>query len=227
MSVSGELRIVVADDHPLVRRGVTHSVKQLAAHVEVREAATLAEALAAIAIEPEPDLILLDLRMPGMEVPGALGRVIDAAPAVPVAVLSADESAETVLATLEEGAAGYLPKSLPEEVVLSALRLVLSGGVYVPPVVLQRQALRRPPGRVLPQLTERQRAIVPLMIEGLSNKEIADRLGVAVATVKAHVTAVLKAYGVASRAKAVKAARAELAGTSGSRGAEAPPTYPG
>lgn len=227
MTVSGDLRIVVADDHPLVRRGVTHAVSGLAPRAEVREAASLAEVLAAIAVKPEPDLVLLDLRMPGMEAPAALARVLDAAPAVPVVVLSADETAETALAALQEGVAGYLLKSMPEEIILSALRLVLSGGVYVPPVVLQRDVLRRPAGRVLPLLTERQRAIVPLMIEGLSNREIADRLGVAVATVKAHVTAVLKAYGVASRAKAVKAARAEVAGTAGSRGAAARPACPG
>jgi DNA-binding NarL/FixJ family response regulator len=175
------------------------------------EARDAAETLALAAAHPDLDLILLDLAMPGMDGFAGLARLRELRPSVPVVVLSASESQADVRATLEGGAMGFVPKSSTAEVMLSALRLVFSGGVYVPPLVLDRAG---PPGKAAGAsplgddlgLTPRQLDVLALLGEGKANKEIAQALGLTEGTVKLHVSAILRALGVENRTQAVIAA---------------------
>lgn len=217
------VRILIADDHPLVRRALAVSLSALAETVTLDEAGTLDQALSILSDATNIDLVVFDLRMPGSSGLAGLAQVRATAPGVPVVVLTSDENPRLALKALEQGAAGFIPKTAPEPVLLAAIRLVLQGGVYIPSMVAEHAALadhngngadggdhgRRSPRSAL---TNRQRDVLALVLEGMSNREIANRFNLSEATVKAHVTAILRAYGVASRAKLIRAATDEQNG---------------
>ncbi|MCA1940118.1 MAG: response regulator transcription factor [Caenispirillum bisanense] len=208
------VRILIADDHPLVRRALGGSLSQLG-QVALEEAGSLEETLSKVAAIPDLDLVVFDLRMPGSSGLGGLTQLRTAAPAVPVVVLTADENPRIALKALEQGASGFIPKTAPEPVLLAAIRLVLQGGIYIPSMVAEHAAQAESGGgsgnsrSPRQTLTARQRDVLALVLEGLSNREIATRFNLSEATVKAHVTAILRAYNVASRAKLIRAASAE------------------
>lgn len=223
------MKFLIADDHPLVRRALTLTLERVHPGASVLEADTLPAALRLAEEHPDLDLFLMDLFMPGSTGLAGLVQAKAALAPTPVAIVSADESPETALGALERGAAGYLPKSLPEDVMRAALALILAGGIYVPPTIAER-ALRgnsahmdsasmphgggydtfiTPSHQGPNSLTPRQREVLDLVVEGLSNKEIAEHLDLAEATVKVHVTAILRAYGVNNRTKAISAVRRE------------------
>jgi len=204
------VKILVADDHALFRDGLRYVLARLGDEVEVLEAKDCTEALALVGSRPDLDLLLLDLAMPGMD--GLAGlRVLRARrPSMPVVILSASEEPADVRQALDRGAMGFIPKSSTSSVMLGALRLVLSGGVYLPPAFLDRFQTGRTPTAV-PSiealgLTPRQHDVLRLLGKGQSNKEIARVLGLAEGTVKLHISAILRALGVGSRTRAVIAA---------------------
>lgn len=208
------VRILIADDHPLVRRALGGSLSQLG-QVTLDEAGSLEETLTKVAAAPNLDLVIFDLRMPGSSGLAGLTQLRTAAPEVPVVVLTADENPRLALKALEQGASGFIPKTAPEPVLLAAIRLVLQGGIYIPSMVAEHAAHADAGGghggsrSPRQNLTARQRDVLALVLEGLSNREIATRFNLSEATVKAHVTAILRAYNVASRAKLIRAASAE------------------
>lgn len=210
------MKFLIVDDHPLVRRALTSTIERVDTKADILEADGLLQALECIAAAPDIDLVLFDLHMPGNNGLEGLVRLREAAPKLTVAVISADESADMAFGSLRNGAAGYLPKSLPEDVMRAALGLILAGGVYVPPLIMDRDfsndsqapiTASARPGNGAESLTPRQMEVLDLVLEGLSNREIANRLDLAEATVKVHMTAILRAYGVSNRAKVVGAAR--------------------
>jgi DNA-binding NarL/FixJ family response regulator len=207
------MKILVVDDHPLILEALRHVLKQLEAQVEVFDAST-AEAGRKLAAEHEAlDLVLLDLTLPGVDGFALLDEFRAEHPAMPVVVLSASERAEDVVRALDRGAMGFIPKSASSEVMLHALRLVLSGGVYVPASAIAHQesqassaARPRAPGKLTPAdlgLTDRQGQVLALILQGLPNKLICRRLNLAEGTVKIHVAAILRALNVHNRTQAV------------------------
>jgi DNA-binding NarL/FixJ family response regulator len=227
------MKFLIADDHPLVRRALSLTLERVCPGSTVLDADTLESAFSIAAEHPDLDLFLMDLFMPGTGGLEGLKLAKNRLPFIPIAIVSADESSSSALGALELGAAGYLPKSLPEEIMRAALSLILAGGIYVPPMIAE-QALSSSAGTPYPYaspssyispphaaakqplrsatLTPRQSEVLDLVIEGLANKEIADRLSLAEATVKVHITAILRAYGVSNRTKAISAARREREG---------------
>lgn len=206
------MKILIADDHELFRDGLRHVLGQLGEPLTVIEASDFEEALDAARTEGDLDLVLLDLTMPGGDWTDGLVSLKDALPGKPVIVLSAADDRRHVLQAVNLGASGFIPKSSPSKVMLSALRLVLSGGVYLPPALLEpanqgsdsfSQAATE---QAIAFLTPRQREVLALLGQGKSNKEIARVLELAEGTVKLHVTAILKALGVNNRTRAVVAA---------------------
>jgi len=135
-----ELRVLVVDDHPLIREALRQVLKQLDKHIELLEAPGAKEALAAAAQHDDLDLILLDLTLPGGDGFELLRELRERYPAVPVVVLSASDQPETVMRALDDGAMGFIPKTSNNDVLVGALRLVLSGGVYLPLEVLRQHA---------------------------------------------------------------------------------------
>ena len=208
------MKILVVDDHPLLREAVREVLKQLDASIEVLEATDCATALAAAERQPELDLILLDIQMPGRSGLDALSDLREKHPEVPVVVLSGSELPGDVMRALDGGAMGFIPKSQPSRVMINALRLVLAGGVYLPPEILN-QSIFSPgmPPRAAPAgkprtsedigLTERQSEVLALLVQGMPNKVICRELGLAEGTVKIHISAILKALGVNTRTQAV------------------------
>lgn len=214
------MKILVADDHPLLREALLLVLREIDSGVTPLEAADGDAVRRLTAEHPDLDLALLDLCLPGvrgLELFDALRRDY---PALPLVVLSALDDPGTVKAVLAGGALGFIPKSSPHQVMVQALRLVLAGGRYLPPELMPelagedwasvpaRAASPGTPGGTLIEtlgLTERQQQVLALLAQGKSNKQICRALGLAEATVKVHVTAVLKALRVTTRTQAVVA----------------------
>jgi DNA-binding NarL/FixJ family response regulator len=201
------LTVLIADDHPLVRDALARTVRELAAEVVVHQAGDL-DGLLRLAAAVGADLALVDLNMPGMSGgPGreleGLARLRAAAPTLPVVVASGQEDGLTIRAVLAAGAVGFIPKSERPEVLLSALRLVQSGGTYVP-----ARMLEAPPAAVtVSQLTPRQLDVLRCLLRGAPNKLIARELGLTEGTVKIHIAAILRALHARNRTEAVVRAR--------------------
>lgn len=210
------MRVLLVDDHPLLRDALEQVVRDVVPQAEVLRAGDCEHALALADADPRIDLLLLDLNLPGLAGIPALKAWRLRHPAVPVLVLSADGSPPTVLAALAAGAAGFVPKSTPSALMAGALRLVLDGGRYLPPEVLAAAPGRPAARTVAPTpatlgLTPRQIDVLRLVARGAPNKAIGRELGMAERTVKAHVTAALRALRVSSRTQlALEAARLGL-----------------
>ena len=193
------MKIIVADDHTLFREGLRHILKQLDDDVALVEASNNETALTLATQHPDADLILLDLHMPGREPLAALRAMIAQSPTTPIVVLSASEDMREVREVLDAGAMGFIPKHESARVLVSALRLVLSGGIYVPPMLMKKNAAI---ANADTPLTPRQLDVLERLIEGKSNKEIGRELGLSEATVKAHLAAVFRCLNVDNRTEA-------------------------
>jgi DNA-binding NarL/FixJ family response regulator len=212
------VKVLVVDDHPLVRDAMSGILAGLSSALEIIEASDCAGGLAFARTHPDIDLVLLDLELPGSRRFEALERFRREHPTLPVVILSMHRDRQAVRGAIERGAMGFIPKASPKEVIASAVRLVLAGGVYLPPEALAEEgagvaaavefALPADASRSLSGLglTPRQGQVLALIMQGKSNKEICRELGLADRTVKVHVTAVLTALRVPSRTKAVVAA---------------------
>ena len=191
--------VLIADDHPLIRDALRQVVADALPGHAIREANCLEAALAAAESE-DPDLILLDINMPGMHGFRGLISLRNACPAAPVIVVSADERPETVSQAITLGASGFMAKSMERSQMAEALLCVLAGDLFAP----------APPTQALPQdngegeaLTSQQRKVLELLAAGKANKIIAYELGISERTVKAHVSAILRKLNVTSRTQAV------------------------
>lgn len=205
------MKALIVDDHALVRDALARVLASLVPGVDVREAAEPGPAFEIIEREPDLDLVLLDLALPGMHGLTALKRLREHHPDVAVVIVSGNVDRDSVHRALDLGAMGYIPKSSSNEVLRSALALVLAGSVYVPPELVgrgQAPVAAPQPGTRSPAdigLTERQAQILALLMKGESNKVICRELDLAESTVKNQITAILKALGVTSRTQAVLA----------------------
>jgi DNA-binding NarL/FixJ family response regulator len=212
------MKILVIDDHVLIREAMRGVLRELKGEATViLEASDSRQAMCQIEQNPDVGLVLLDLGLPdrdGLEMLSELGNRY---PTISVVVLSAQQDRDTVMKALDLGALGFIPKSGQREVMLSAFNLIFSGGIYIPPEILNRRepatALRVAPapsraGAADLGLTERQMEVLALMMQGKSNKAISRVLDLAEPTVKIHVSAILKALKVANRTEAVIAASA-------------------
>jgi len=209
------VKILVVDDHPLIREALRQVLQALDRKLDLLEAQSCEEALELTRGHRDLSLILLDLALPGQDGFEALRRLRDEFPDIPVVVLSATDQRETVMRAIDGGAMGYIPKTSSSQLLLNALRLVLSGAIYLPPEVLLKEheiAPAAPPTPVSPTelrdpraigLTARQTQVLALLVQGKPNKLICRDLDLAEGTVKIHVTAILKALGVANRTQAV------------------------
>ncbi|GAA0587578.1 response regulator [Actinomadura livida] len=204
------IRVCVTDDQTLVRQGIRHLLELSTEVTVTAEAADGDEALAVLESDP-PDVLLLDLRMPGRDGIATLTAMRSRGLAVPTLVLTTFDDDELVLRALRAGASGYLLKDVTLDQVVTAIRTLAEGGTLVQPGLTERllQAMRRMPDpddpRDLPPqpLTGRERDVLRLLAAGYANREIADALHLAEGTVKNHVSSVLAKLGVRDRTRAV------------------------
>ncbi len=201
------MKLLVVEDHALVREGMVLTLRRLDRRVDVLEASTAAQAFALIERHGDLDLILLDLMLPDANGLSLLHTVRGQSPMLPVIVVSALDDASTIKRSIQAGANGFVPKSSPSDVLLDAVRAVLAGGLFVPegsdaggtPI-----AEPGAPGEARDfDLTIAQRRVFNLLVMGLSNREIGQSLGLTEGTVKIHVSKILRVLGVSSRSQAV------------------------
>jgi len=213
------LKVLVIDDHPLVQEGVSAALETLADDVTVMSARDGEQGLGLAAENPDLDLVLLDLALPGISGFNLIGKLHEKLPSLPVVVLSALEDPENVRHAINAGAMGFVPKSAATKVLIEVLQQVLEGNVTVP---LALQSSGPPVSHALPGatgdspsggepdvalLTLRQLEVLSRVCQGKTNKQIATELGLSEKTVKAHVTAIFKVLGVVNRTQAVLVAR--------------------
>lgn len=213
------MKLLIVDDRPLIREGLANVLRELDTQLEVLEAETAEEALEVLAQPAPVALILLDLTLPGAAGMSLLEQIRAERAEIPVVVLSANDDRGTVLGAIDAGAMGFISKRSPTQVLVNALRLVLAGGVYVPPqaldggiaktvtpvdAVARASAADRPLRTPLDLgLTERQADVLALLVQGKPNKAICRELDLAEGTVMTHITAILRALGVANRTQAL------------------------
>ena len=208
------LKVLVVEDHALVREGLVRLLAQLEAGVVVRDCADFDAALNLLETEDEVDLVLLDLALPGIDGFVGLDVLRRRFPAIPVVVVSAFDDMPTITRVMNLGASGFIPKAFSGEALLAALQQVLAGNIFHPDRI--GEAAQLDDEQPVPPaakgvtaadvgLTERQAQVLALMVRGLSNREIAERLELSEGTVKIHVTAIFKTLGVTSRTQALVA----------------------
>jgi DNA-binding NarL/FixJ family response regulator len=212
------MKILVVDDHALIREALRGVLKELKEDTIILEASDWQQATSLMQEHSDLGLILLDLSLPDKNGFTALAELRDYYSAIPTIVLSAFNERANVIKALDLGALGFIPKSAQRAVMLSALNLIFSGGIYIPPDALEgRGSVQVAPEAIIERrvtnepnlsaadlgLTERQVAVLALMMRGKSNKAIGRALDLAEPTVKNHVTAILKALKVANRTEAV------------------------
>lgn len=209
------MRILVADDHNLVREALRPFLYEICGDVTILDASTFEEALETAGNTPDLKLVLLDLKMPGMDGLRGLELMRQRCPDVPVVILSGYVSRDNVMTAMRAGAAGYIPKTISGASMVNALRLVLSGERYLPSSILVGDGAGGPDDEdgangtgttVLDSLSNREREILALLIEGKTNKEIARQLNLQEITIKIHLRNVYRKIGAGNRAQAVRIA---------------------
>ena len=202
-------RLIVADDHPLFREALRRTLAIAIAEAEVVEAGSFDQVVALLEAGGDVDLVLFDLKMPGVQGLSGLAYMRSQFPGVPVVVVSASDEPAVIRRALDLGASGFIPKSTPVEDMQVAVKAVLGGDLWWPPGLDRDGACDREAAdlaRRLTTLTPQQVRVLMLLREGLLNKQIAYHLGVSEATIKAHVSAILQKLDVESRTQAVIAA---------------------
>ena len=206
------IHVLIADDHSLYREGV-RKMLSVAQDIEIVGEATSGDEAVAQALALQPDVILMDLKMPGVNGIEATRRILYASPRIGVLVLTMFETDETVFAAMRAGARGYLLKDVDQEDIIRAVKAVSRGDAIFSPAIAERlihyfAALR--PGAAdlaFPELTDREREILHLIAQGHSNSEIAERLLLRTKTIQNHVSNIFSKLQVADRAQAIVRAR--------------------
>lgn len=195
------IRVLVADDHPIVRSGIV-ALLEAADDIEVIGQAVNGAEAVELSARLEPDLVLMDLRMPVLDGDVATERILSANPAVRIIVLTTYETDDSILRAIEAGASGYLLKAAPQEEILAGIRSVARGEVAIAPSIAAL-LVRRVKSRPAATLSERETQVLALVAKGQSNPSIARSLFVSEATVKTHLLHVFEKLGVSDRTRAV------------------------
>jgi len=198
--------LLIADDHPLFREALRGAVARTLPGAQLHEADSVDALYALVEAVPDADLLLLDLNMPGAQGFSALVHLRALHPQLPIVVVSAREDAATMRRALDHGALGFIPKSVDAATLGDALTHVLEGGRWAPVAAQSAPAAsddEHDAAQRLRELTPQQFRVLQMLGTGLLNKQIAFELGVSEATIKAHMTAILRKLGASNRTQAV------------------------
>lgn len=199
------LKTLIADDHPLVREGIKNVLQRIDTDQIILQAVDFNEARKTIKQQPDLDLIILDLCMPAMQGIHSIIELRHQLPSTPIVIISASNSIDDIRDVIDNGANGYIHKSSNNEIMLNALRLVLSGGLYLPPQWTEKSN----PNTINDDkiLTYRQKEVVNLLMTGKTNKEIAHQFSISEKTVKAHLSDIFRRLNANNRTQAVHQAK--------------------
>ncbi|MGD0735375.1 MAG: response regulator transcription factor [Terracidiphilus sp.] len=194
------IRILIVDDHPIMRVGITALIASCAEMETVAQAGSGEEAIKLHAMH-HPDITLMDLRLPGVGGVETIRRIRSQSPKARFIILTTYEGDEDIYQAMEAGATGYLVKGMPQEMLVNAVKRVHAGGRYVPPPVSEALTSRTRDSN----LSKREREVLALLAKGKSNREIAGMLGITEATAKCHVSVILMRLNASDRTQAVVA----------------------
>jgi DNA-binding NarL/FixJ family response regulator len=200
------VKILVVDDHALVREGLRQVLKGLEENLEVLQAGNCEQAFVLAQSHGDLDLVLLDYHLPDMNGLDALAIFGDRHPELPIVLLSGSANTQIMRQVLHAGAAGFVTKSCVSDELLRAVRSVLDGDIYLPQELTSAPTATLEDGTGRPLLTQRQELVLRCLLDGFANREIAEHLHVSEETVKTHVAAILRHFDVQNRTQAVVAA---------------------
>ena len=215
------MKFLIADDHELFLQGLEFILRKEYPQIEIVTAKSYTDIFETLAEQQDFDLILTDLAMPGDDWLDAIGKIHQMCPDIPVIIISAVFEREILQKTYNLGVSGYVSKAFPKNLIISAINLVLAGGMYIPPEILQMslksssesvrqiaEDLSKPAEKTADSynITPRQKEVLNCMAEGLSNKQIAYNLGLSEGTVKIHITQLMRTLEVTNRTAAVRKA---------------------
>lgn len=203
------MKILIADAHALFRDGLVMRVEQIAPDATIVQASSFTQVLKILQDKDVPDALILDIEMPDMPWLSSLKEIIKLAPQSAILIISATEDARTIRSVLSLGVKGYISKRADIKVFNNALKLVLEGGIYVPPNLIENGSLNKLSKESIgiKTLTARQAQVLDLIAQGKSNKQIAYDIGVSESTVKLHINALLRSLNVNNRTQAVVTAQ--------------------
>jgi DNA-binding NarL/FixJ family response regulator len=205
------MKVLIVDDHALIREALRAVLKQLKPEAAVFECSSSRQAMHLVEENPDVSLILLDINLPDRDGLSVLAELRERYATIAIIVLSGTDDQHTVRRAFKLGALGFIPKTTERGVMLNAIQLVLSGGIYIPSEILDGEDTIAPrsankPSRKFPNdlgITDRQIDVLELLMKGKSNKDIARTLNMGVPTVKNHITVIFKALEVTNRTEAV------------------------
>ena len=186
---------------------MTYILGEMDSDARILEASTSSQAIRMAKDNPDLALVLMDLRMPDMDGIDAMRGILAEAPTIPVVMLTASERVSDMRQALDVGAMGYISKSVTSAIMTSAIKLVLSGGIYIPPALVQSSGHTEMRNLTHIELTPRQTEVLRLLVDGQSNKQLARYLKLSEATVKAHISAIFKVLNVSNRTQAALVAK--------------------
>lgn len=203
------LKILIVDDHDLFRKGLSLILSSLDKNIIVIEASGCDSANQQVSDNPDLDLVLLDLNLPGKDGFAALDNLSRKYPTLPIAIISASKKRDDMKRALDSGAVGYIPKETKSSILLNTLQLIMAGGIYIPPDMAYPHNINKKDSANIAShfnLTPRQNEVLVLLVDGSSNKKIAEKLNLTESTVKVHITSIFKAMNVKNRTQAAMAA---------------------
>lgn len=202
-------KILVADDHPLFREAIASIITTRFIGSTINQTENINSTLQFVQCNDDIDLVLLDLNMPGMSGLQGLLALRHEYPTIPVVIISAERDKQIILQTLSYGAVGFIAKSSDKESIVQALESIFAGNVYLPPDIMRLPQTKKSKNEfsVLPEkvstLTRRELTVLNNLVQGEANKQIAFNLNISEATVKSHVSSILKKLGASNRVKVV------------------------
>lgn len=201
------MKVLIADEQSLFRDGLTLRLKEINQNIDILQSSSLTEMLQILSAEPNTDILILDIDLAGFSVEETIKNIQNISPSAKIIAISSSEDAHNIKNILSLGAKGYIPKRSDSNILSGALKLILDGGTYIPPVMLKTDSISKSTSPTLPplkkNLTNRQSQVLDLIAQGKSNKQIAYDMGVSEATVKLHINALLRSLKVNNRTQAV------------------------
>lgn len=201
------MKVLIADEQSLFRDGLTLRLKEINQNIDILQSSSLTEMLQILSAEPNTDILILDIDLAGFSAEETIKNIQNISPSAKIIAISSSEDAHNIKNILSLGAKGYIPKRSDSNILSGALKLILDGGTYIPPVMLKTDSISKSTSPTLPplkkNLTNRQSQVLDLIAQGKSNKQIAYDMGVSEATVKLHINALLRSLKVNNRTQAV------------------------
>lgn len=201
------MKVLIADEQSLFRDGLTLRLKEINQNIDILQSSSLTEMLQILSAEPNTDILILDIDLAGFSAEEIIKNIQNISPSAKIIAISSSEDVHNIKNILSLGAKGYIPKRSDSNILSGALKLILDGGTYIPPIMLKTDSISKSTSPTLPplkkNLTNRQSQVLDLIAQGKSNKQIAYDMGVSEATVKLHINALLRSLKVNNRTQAV------------------------